>query len=110
MEIIGAKGKISINSDKDLVSLAQVLSKGFQIPEFYIKTDMDSPHSKTAMSEAFGFESWLYKSDTEKYSYIFEMSTMNNSFENGMNKMHDLSAWMAKYATDVCGLAATVAH
>ncbi len=104
MRILGAKGKVFIKYDGNLLSLGKVLSKGFQIPEFYIKTDMDPPHSATAMSEAFGFESWLNQSESHKGTYIFEMSTTNNSMGNGMNEMYDLSGWMAKYVTDICGL------
>ena len=58
-EIFGAKGKVYIKYNGQLEKLGQILSKGLQIPEFWIKNDTEPPYTPTAMSEAFGFESWL---------------------------------------------------
>ena len=64
-KVIGAKVKVCIEFDGGLEDLGKILSKGLQIPDFWIKNDMADPNEVTAMSEAFGFESWLNQINDE---------------------------------------------
>ena len=105
-EVFGAKAKIYIEYDGELEELGKVLSKGLQIPEFWIKNATDPPHSPTVMSEAFGFESWLNKTNNENWNYEFEISTMHSLMETGTDNMHDLSEWLKRYVVDICGIKA----
>jgi hypothetical protein len=56
-EVFGAKAKVYIEYYGELEELGKILSKGLQIPDFWIKNDTDPHHSPAAMSEAFRFES-----------------------------------------------------
>ena len=105
-KIFGAKGKVYIKYDGELAELGKVLSMGLQIPEFRIKNDTAPPYSPTAMSEAFGFESWLNQTNDEKWDYEFEISTMHSLLETGTENMHDLSEWLKRYVVDICDIKA----
>jgi len=105
-KVIGARAKVSIEFDGGLEDLGKVLSKGLQIPDFWIKNDISPPYSPIAMSEAFGFESWLSQIKEENWNYEFEISTMNSPVETGTEYVHDLSEWLRHYIVDICELKA----
>lgn len=104
MKVFGAKAKVYIKFDGNLLALGKVISKGLQIPDFWIKDDTELPYSSTAMSEAFGFESWLKKVDDDSWDYKFEMSTMHSTGEMFSGDMYDLSEWLRRYLEDICDL------
>lgn len=108
-EIFGAKAKVYIKFDGDLIELGEKLSSGLQLPEFYVKTDMDFPHKRLAMTEAFGIESTLTEVTLKgKWTHIFEFSTMHSLTESANDNMHDLSNWLARYIVDICSLDADI--
>jgi len=94
--LIGAKAKVLIKSKCDLRSLAMNLSEGLQLPEFYLKSDMDFPHAITAMCETLGFETWLKSTDIDGV-YSFELHSMICEHgEPDNDHMNDISDWFAK--------------
>ena len=103
-EVFGAKAKIYIEYDGELAELGKILSKKLQIPEFWIKNDTKPPYAPIAMTEAFGFESWLNRTPDEKWNYEFEISTMHSLMETGTENMHDISEWLKRYIIDMCDI------
>ncbi|MDA9774044.1 hypothetical protein N9B82_03725 [Saprospiraceae bacterium] len=100
--MLGAKAKIYIKYDGELKEVGKIISKGSQIPDFWFKNDTEPPYNSTAMSEAFGFESWLSRTNSKTWKYKFEISTMHNRVETGKTQKYDLSLWLKEYVINIC--------
>ncbi|MFN0290484.1 hypothetical protein [Pedobacter helvus] len=101
----GAKAKIYLKYKGSIEDISKVISKGMILPEFYFETDEEYPHNVTSNCEALGFSIWLNKlTDENDFNYILEIET-NLSLEESFNDLLcDLSPWLAKYVSEICGI------
>ena len=101
----GAKAKVYLKYDGDIKALAEIISKGLLLPEFTIDTDMDPPHDTFAYCEALGFEIDIYQSkDFSDFGYYIIIATENCHDEIMNDRMHDISIWLEKFISLMCGL------
>lgn len=96
LPLTGARAKIFIKFNGGLKSLAKKISEDLHLPEFNLKSDMDPPHTISAMCECLGFETWLYT--TKKIgNYCFEFSSiMCKKVKIDNDHMNDISEWFAR--------------
>lgn len=104
-KIFGARASVYIQFAGNIESLVGKLSQGLLIPDFVVKTRESPPYDKMAEFEALGFEGWLEKSgDIQEFEFRLTMETGHCLREHYEGQMHDLSPWLARFITDICGL------
>lgn len=106
MEIYGARALVGLVYDGEMRELGEKLSKRLMIPEFYLETHPEPPHEWSGSCEALGSTIWLEYWEGAEYDYQIKVETGDSLKEIFSNRMHDLSPWLARYITKLCGIEA----
>jgi hypothetical protein len=101
-KIHGAVGNVYLKFNGNINELANLISKGLMLPDFYFDTEEDPPHEKYGMCEAMGFQVWLENSNLiTNYNYKFKIETSDSFKEIFNDQIHDLSLWLARYISKI---------
>lgn len=105
IKIFGARASVLLRYEGDIQSLAQTLSKGLKLPDFQIAPSERPPYETEGSVEALGWEIWLKGDRSVKtFHYSLSMETENSETESFGGDMHDLSPWLARYISRICGV------
>jgi hypothetical protein len=79
------------------------------LPDFQLSEREEPPHDVLGSLEALGWELWLERiSVVSSYQYSLRMETEHSLDESVNDQMHDLSPWLARYVSSICGVEALV--
>ncbi|MCG8310271.1 MAG: hypothetical protein MI975_22950 [Cytophagales bacterium] len=105
MEVFGAKANVYLSFNGGIQDLAKTICKGLILPPFSFDTDEEPPHNLSGTCESLGFEIWLEESkEDSRFSYRLKVETELSIEESFNDHMHDLSAWFARYISQICGV------
>ena len=103
--IFGASAKIFLQYDGDIEVLADTLSKGLLIPDFYFKSDQDPPHELQGLCETLGYEIWLtYTKEYPGFAFELMIETELQLEESFNHQFYNISPWFARHVSTVCHL------
>ena len=106
-ELFGASASVRIRFDGTIQALAEKLRDVFNISSFDVEPSEYPPHHEIGSAEAFGCEMWLEAVEQESGLFELCVQTSELSMEVFHGRMHDLSPWLARYLTLMCGVAVT---
>jgi len=108
LPIFGVKAEVLLKFEGELNSLADKLSDGFVHVPFEVEPREVPPYDIVGSCEALGFEIWLEEIGVkDSWQYRFRMEIEHCIEESFNDQMHDLSLWLARYITSICGVEAT---
>ncbi|WNS43295.1 hypothetical protein [Paenibacillus sp. MMS20-IR301] len=107
-KVYGAYTKVFIQYEGSLQDLGSKLEKELNIPRLRYENMDDEPYDLVGYSEVLGFEVELRSiQESEKWSdyQYFLGTTTTDSFQEVFNdRMFDISLWMARYISLICGV------
>lgn len=108
-ELYGARARVFLNFDGDIIALSKVLGKGLMLQDFTIEHDEYPPYKLIVSHEILGFEFWLRGSDDSTlHNFILQLETELCESEIVHDRMYDLSLWLARFISVICEVPALV--
>ncbi len=105
LKVFGGKASICLKHEGDINALAQKLSKGLMLPAFSIEPSEWPPYEVVGSVEALGWELWLEPAkDSRQFQFSLRMETEHSETESFKGDVHDLSPWLARYISAICGV------
>lgn len=102
--VYGARASLLLSYDGPIEALAGTLSSGLKTPPFDIEAREDPPYDPVGSLEVLGTELWLESSGRTDYQYELRAETQHCLEESFTDQMHDLSLWLARYVSTICGI------
>ncbi len=112
-QVNGAFSKIFIQYEGSLKDLGDKMENKLSIPEIRYENMDYEPYESVGYSETLGFEIEIKAIRSEKwpqYHYTFEAITTDSFKEISSDRMFDISIWMARYISLICGITTLAEH
>jgi hypothetical protein len=102
IEVYGAVASVRILFDGNLRTLAERLRVALNLSSVNVEPSEYPPYSEVGSAEALGWELWL--KSTQSGCYVLFLETEHALAEVSEGRLHDLSAWLARYLAMMCDL------
>lgn len=107
MPVFGATAVIGIQFDGTLDQLAAILAEALNLKSFTVEASEDVPHKRVGSAEAMGWEAWLEEESVAlTHKFRLRLETEHSLKESFEGRMFDLSPWLARLISTVCGVIA----